>query len=91
MSVRMIVEKYVIGTHDPRVIVGSSPDKGINWEPGTEIEVVDELADKFERSGMALRVDSLRTFTVPIEETASMATEEKAIRQNPVSRRRARA
>lgn len=89
MSVRMTVKKYVIGNHDPLVLEGSSPDKGINWEPGTEIVVTEELAEKFERSGMATRFVFMGIDLDANAETASLATNETAVRQT--GRRRARA
>lgn len=84
MSVRMRVEKCVVGNHDPLVLVGSSQDRGIDWEPGAEIVVADELAVKFERSGIAIRIESK-----PEPEVAVIKTQETAARSTGRGRARA--
>ena len=82
-AVRMKVLKNAVGGHDPRVLQGSTIEKGINWNPGDEIVVTAELAGKFEASGMAERV------VEPAQpEVAALATTENVSRNN--SRPRAR-
>lgn len=89
MAVRMKVLKSAAGRHDPRVLDGSSPDKGINWEPGQEIVVTDDLGEKFERSGMAERIEEPvddDTQTADRAQTTPLETSESMMR--PVGRRR---
>lgn len=90
MAVRMKVLKSAAGGHDKRVLQGSSPDKGIDWSPGDEITVTDDLAEKFERSGMAQRIEESEPevqeeFT---PEAATLETSETMMR--PTVRRRNR-
>jgi hypothetical protein len=82
MSVRMRVEKYVVGNHDPLVMVGSTPESGIAWGPGDEIVVTAELAEKLERSGIATKVQ-------PVAEVAAFKTPETAVRNTGRKRSRA--
>jgi len=84
MGVRMKVLQPAVGGHDPRVLKGSTPEDGINWEMGDEIEVTPELASKFEASGMAYAVPD----PVAIPESAAFVVAETAT-QLP-ARRRAR-
>lgn len=86
MAVRMRVAIHVAGNHDPRVLVGSTKEHGINWEPGQEITVTEELAEKFSRSGLAERIPD----SPPKQpETAALETTENTVR--PFARPRKRA
>ena len=87
----MKVLQDAVGGHDPRVLEGSDPERGIRWELGTEIVVTDELASKFEASGMAMRIEDSKK---PVDEgkgpeSAMLATPETAVQPNTRRRQRA--
>lgn len=84
MAVRMTVLHGAVGGHDPRVLEGSTPEQGIVWKVGQEIVVTDDLADKFEASGMAERVAVPVVKAAPRKaESAMVKPAETAARKQP--------
>lgn len=59
-GVRMKVTQQIVGSHDPRILVGSDPKSGFSWGGGEDIVVTPELATNYEKSGIAQRVQEKR-------------------------------
>jgi hypothetical protein len=70
MKIRMRALQQAVGPTD-------------GWDVGEEIEVSEELAEKFERSGMAERIEPKQ-----VAEVAVMKTPENAVRQSGRGRNR---